>query len=828
MNFLYMPNQNDWNFDHNPLMTLKYYFKKLDKNYIIFEIFKNSYFCILIKRNDNNKLEYYKINSSYDDIENSLFEKREDGNLLLDFETIQSNLIEDIEELDLNKFKALLYGKSKKEKTIIWLNNNSTQKTFSKIYKYLLNTKLISNEKVKESLLIADKKHEEIREFTPSDNQKIEDIKRHQNYIGKLESIKKDFFEFKDKVEEYYIKNENLNSFYLSFNTLYNEEFNKVTQEKNTLILEVENTQLEQIKPLEEEKSALDIKFGTCLANIQSTIKNHTDKEQEILTIEKYDSIELLQASLQNIETEKKNLEYDLSQIERENYTQEKIQGLISKQKTDIVQLEAQINNFENLLIHHIAEDEKIKKVINNVVSDEILNLDKENIISIIRSVDEKILNIFDGKIDISNIKERDFITIDSLNTQLQKSKKELEKYTSIHTNIQNFNDKQNILKQLEKDIKTINSQIEEIKKIPKLKEELLKFENEKKKLEDEKQNIEKEQEKLKKQIEEINASIEEKNKTIKNYEERLKTLEIYYKGFEDELQNLQLTFQSEEFSISIDDLVIDIKALKKTLYSLKNKKDNEFFKLKNILQKEHSYEKEFIKEIEEELSSIKDRQNSIDTLIDSITNDISKPTGDFLKHLEQFEGYITSINTKFKKYKISDLESIEIKLHPNKILINELKLISNIDKNTLFQDDYNQKIEILKEYIGKSKKFHLSDLFDINFIINGNIVNLNKQTESNGTDRILKITLFILIMRDLIVQDGDNKLVIYIDELGEVDDDNIYELIKRCKENNFIPIFAAPDKKPHIDKYYDLLEDRNTKKITVDDSRAIYVKDRV
>jgi hypothetical protein len=823
-----MPNQNDWNFDHNPLMTLKYYFKKLDKNYIIFEIFKNSYFCILIKRNDNNKLEYYKINSSYDDIENSLFEKREDGNLLLDFETIQSNLIEDIEELDLNKFKALLYGKSKREKTIIWLNDNSTQKTFSKIYKYLLNTKLISNEKVKESLLIADKKHEEIREFTPSDNQKIEDIKRHQNYIGKLESIKKDFFEFKAKVEEYYIKDENLNSFYLSFNTLYNDEFGKVTQEKNTLILEVENTQSEQIKPLEKEKSDLDIKFGTCLANIQSVIKNHTNKEQEILKIEKYDSIELLQASLQNIETEKKNLEYDLSQIERENYTQEKIQGLISQQKTDIDQLEAQINNFENLLIHHIAEDEKIKKVINNVVSDEILNLDKEKIISIIRSVDENILNIFDGKIDISNIKERDFITIDSLNIQVQKSKKELEKYTSIHANIQNFNDKQNILKQLEKDIKTINSQIEEIEKLPKLKEELLKFENEKKKLEDEKQDIEKKQEKLKKQIEEIKASIEEKNKTIKNYEERLKTLEIYYKGFEDELQNLQLNFQDEKPDKSIDDLVTDIKALKKTLYTLKNKKDSEFFKLKNILQKEHSYEKEFIKEIEEELSSIKDRQNSIDTLIDSITNDISKPTSDFLKHLEQFEGYITSINTKFKKYKISDLESIEIKLHPNKILINELKLISNIDKNTLFQDDYNQKIEILKEYIGKSKKFRLSDLFDINFIINGNIANLNKQTESNGTDRILKITLFILIMRDLIVQDGDNKLVIYIDELGEVDDDNIYELIKRCKENNFIPIFAAPDKKPHIDKYYDLLEDSSTKKITVDDSRAIYVKDRV
>ncbi len=255
------------------------------------------------------------------------------------------------------------------------------------------------------------------------------------------------------------------------------------------------------------------------------------------------------------------------------------------------------------------------------------------------------------------------------------------------------------------------------------------------------------------------------------------------------------------------------------------NKKDTEFSKLKNILQKELSYEIDFIKEVEEELGSIKDRESTIDALIDSITNDISKPTNDFLKHLEQFEGYLTSLNTKFKKYKISDLQTIEIKLHPNQTLISELKLISSIDKETLFQDDYNQKMQILKDYISKSKKFHLSDLFDIRFIINGNLANLNNQTQSNGTDRILKITLFILIMRDLIVQDENNKLVIYIDELGEVDDDNIFELIKRCKENNFIPIFAAPDKKPHIDKYYDLIEDKKSKKIIVDATRAIYVK---
>ena len=820
-----MPNQKDWNFDHQAQETLKYYFKKSDRNYIIFEIYKNSYFCILMKRSDNNKLQYYKINSSYEDIQSNFFKKQDNNSVLLNFETIESNLIGNIEELDINKFKALLYGKSKRDKTVIWLNENSTQKTFSKIYKYLLNTKLITNEKVKESLLIADKKNDKIREFSPSDNQKIEDIKRHQNYIGKLKNIKKDFFDFKNIVDEYYIKDDNLNNLYFSFNSIYNNEYNRVKEDKDTLGLEVENIEKEQIKPLEEKKSKLDKELGVYESDIKYSINNYNNKNQEILKIQKYDSIELLNASLRNMQKEKKDLEYDLSQIERENYTKESIKQFILDKEKQIRQIEYKINNFENLLIHHISDDENAKKVINSVVSDDILNLDKSKIISIVKNIDKNILDIFDGKIDISTIKEKDFITIDSLNDQLNKNKQELEKYNLIQTNIINFDEKQTRLRYLEDEIKKIGLQIEEISKLPKLKEELLSFEEESKKLENEKQKIEDEQKAIGKEIDKIKMSIEEKNKNIKVYEERLKTLEIYYKGFEDELQSLSLNFQKEESTQSIDDLVSEIKALKKVLSSLKTRKDIEFSKLKNILQKEQSYEKDFIKEIEEELLSIKDRQTSIDTLIDSITNDISKPTNDFLNHLEQFEKYLTSLNTKFKKYKISDLETIEIKLHPNKILINELKLISNIDKETLFQDDYNQKMQILREYISKSKKFHLSDLFDIRFIINGNVANLNKQTESNGTDRILKITLFILIMRDLIIQDENNKLVIYIDELGEVDDDNIYELIKRCKDNNFIPIFAAPDKKPHIDKYYDLIEDKKTKKILVDDNRAIYVK---
>ncbi len=572
LNFLYMPNKKDWNFDDPALETLKYYFKKLDKNYIIFEIYKNSYFCILMKRSDNNQLQYYKIDSSYEDIQNKLFKKQDKSNLLLDFETIQSNLIGNIEELDNNKFKTLLYGKSKRDKTVIWLNENSTQKTFSKIYKYLLNTKLITNEKLKESLLIADKKNDEIREFSPNDNQKIEDIKRHQNYISKLENIKQDFSEFKHLVDEYYAKDENLNKKYSNFNNLYNSELAKVKKDKETLEGEVQNIQSAEIEPLNKKSLYLATQTGSCKTNIASVNNNYKTKNQEIVKIQKYDPIALLKASLKNIQTEEKNLKYDISQIEREDYTKDNIQELIQEKQSQSTQIENKIKNFENLLIHHISDDENVKKVINSVFSDDILNSDKSKIIASIETIDKNILNLFDGKIDISSIKEKDFLTIDTLNTQLKRTNQELKKYKSIQISINTFDEKQTRLVNIEDELKKISSEINEIEKLPKLKEELFIFDEERKKLEDEKQKIEEEEKDIKNKIDTIKKSIEEKNKDIISYTQRLNKLQSYYMKFEDELRNLHLSFINEESSESIDSLVIDIKALKRTLYSLKNR----------------------------------------------------------------------------------------------------------------------------------------------------------------------------------------------------------------------------------------------------------------
>jgi len=821
LNFLYLPSAKDWNFDHNPVPTLKYYFEKPDKSYILFEIFTGGYFCILARRDNNNKLAYYKIQSSYEEFQGNFFKQKDNDKALLDFESISSNMIGKIDRLDMQKFKELLYGQSKKDKTVLWLKKDTTQKSFNKIYKHLLNTKSIDDKAVKESLLVADGKHNIFREFTYSDNQKITDVKRHQKGINALEDVKLKFGDFKDIVGEYNAKKNILNVDYQSFYNLYNKEIQ--SNKDNLSNLDTEEEQLNQrTEKADDERTKIATELGKLDEKLRSQIDKCDEKGQKIDKIEQCSEL-FLKAELKRSQTEHDKLSYALSQIKNENYTIEKIKDLISKQETENKGLRANIDNFDNLLIHHIAEDKETKERVNNLLKDEVLKLDKSKIIKPIQNANNQVLDIFDGKIDISSIKKEKFTTIDALETQLNNGNKNFQKYKDIQGNIKNQQQTKDKIKALDESITKLKGQIEEIENLSTSKKELTSLEGEQEKLKGSIEALKQSNNDLDKEFDKIKEEKEARTTKYKKYTDRKSELMIYYTRFEDDIKGFQVK-NNEKYDILIDKLVEKIKTSKKVIDNTKRNKDEQFINLKEKLNKEHADEVEFIQEIEDEIASIDNKKNVIKGLIESITHDISQPTRDFLTKLKDFKGYITSLNTKFKQYKISNLNTIEINIKTNPDLERDLEHIADIDANSLFIEETNNKIQILLKYIEDERTFHLSDLFDFEFMINGKTANLGRQTESNGTDRMLKVILFILIMKELIIQDKDNKLIIYIDELGEVDDDNIGQLIKICKENNFVPIFASPDKKPHIDKYYDLLEMPNGGNIIVDDERAIYV----
>jgi hypothetical protein len=81
--------------------------------------------------------------------------------------------------------------------------------------------------------------------------------------------------------------------------------------------------------------------------------------------------------------------------------------------------------------------------------------------------------------------------------------------------------------------------------------------------------------------------------------------------------------------------------------------------------------------------------------------------------------------------------------------------------------------------------------------------VDLANQVESDGTDRMIRLVMIMSIINRLAITDELNKIALFIDEVATIDKQNRPELVKFCKDHNFIPIFAAPDAVEGFNKYY-------------------------
>lgn len=155
--------------------TLHHYFPSPNQSYILFEIHKKSYYTILVKRDSDSNLEYYRIDSAYD---KDYFIDAD--NKLMKFEEVKENLTKQgvtlYEYKDKREVFMEVYQRGRKNNGVVWLDDkvrmDGLSNNFSKIYRYLINTKLITNKNLKEALLISDNREMEELNFSQK-NKKI-------------------------------------------------------------------------------------------------------------------------------------------------------------------------------------------------------------------------------------------------------------------------------------------------------------------------------------------------------------------------------------------------------------------------------------------------------------------------------------------------------------------------------------------------------------------------------------------------------------------------------------------------------------------------------
>ena len=845
LNFLYIIDGKQMTFSGDrsgDKTTINHYFPTINSSYIIFEIFKKRYYCILVKKNDEGSLDYYKIESDYK--EEHYFEQTPEGQRLKKFDSLFTKLISTgvVHSKFSNKRDIFnfVYQKGKKNNGVVWLNEGATldqreiSNNFSKIYRYLINPKLIDNKTLKDSLIIADNKENEEVEFSKKNQTDIQTLFKYNKEIKIIKSIQKSFLEFKESVNQYKAKDQILSELVFAFERLYSSVYVDINTKVSEKKKELNNYRVKLNEELNIQQNSLTKSIGgleVTLSQKQSFIEELNKKISKIKTSS--DSIEFLNTSLSNLNEKRKDIESKITQVENQNLKSKDLESKISKLSQEILKLERQIDTYSNLLIHQISKNDKDKELLNAILSDSITTLPKENIQSSIVKLND-VMKIFDGAISIpKDFKGKTIASIDDLRSNKEEvlnDKLNCERLLPISKDRERHNIE---LQKIQNEIKEKNAKIEELNSLPELEKNLIKEEVEQKNLIQEKESNETKLKQINEQIKNINQQIEILTKDISQLESRITKIQEWKIKIEQSgIKHIE--YQTNE---TLENLYKNFERNLNERNELKNKKESLFESLKAKTETIFASEDEFINYIDTEFATLENKQKSIDALLKNISTQFSIPCKTLHSKFEEFEAFIKNqFNTKIKKIKISDIDSLYIEIIQNEFLIKDLKKIMeirNITFNELNFDDQSENLNALNKYLDNQTIIKFKDLFDIKLHLYKKgvhkVVDLIKQIESDGTDKMIRLVIIMSIIHQIAINDVENKIVIFVDEIGTIDEANRIEILNFCKENNFIPISAAPlHFYDGFDKYYYMRRSEGKIVISEKNGNVFYRKNKV
>jgi len=818
LNFLYIIDGKQMTFSGNRTgdkTTMNWYFPTINSSYIIFEIFKKRYYSILVKKNAEGNLDYYKINSDYK--EDLYFNQTTKGQQLKKFDSLLSEF--STQGIEHSKFSNrrdvfnFVYQKGKRNNGVVWLDQNASQdargisNNFSKIYRYLINSKLIDNKTLKDSLIIADNKENEKVEFSKKNQKDIQSLLKHNREIKVIKSIRKSFSDFKELVNQYKGKSQILSELIFAFNQQYSFSYSELGSRSLKLKKERDENTHNLNEILNPKLKKLIESIGVIKEQIKQKTTEIDSKEKLIKEIKSFEDLVFLEQSYLNLDKERKDIESQITQIENQNLSSKEIEQSIQNAENKISKIGKQIDDYSSQLIHQISDKQESKELINRILSDDITSLSKENISQKIKHV-KNVMNLFDGVIELPNTLEgKPIESIDELKERIKKLEKEKGINKKLLPIAKDLEKHQKELSEINSKIKIINNKIEKIKLLPNLEKELEKIKSDCSKFIEEKDGSEKEVKIKEEEIRRLEEAIRIQNEKIIETDNRIKVIQDW------KVETEQLGIKPVEYqsSDSLDNLYKNFKRNIEERNEAKIKKGSLFEKLKYKTETSYANEDDFIQFVDSELATLEDKQKSIDGLLKNISTQFANPCRTIYSRFEEFNAFITNqFNSKIKKIKISDIDSLKIEIVENDKLIKDLKKIMqirDIAPSELEFDNQNESLDILNKYLDNQVSIQFKDLFDIRLHLNRKgqhkVVDPKNQIESDGTDKMIKLVLIMSVLNQIIVKDEENKVIIFVDEIKTIDTVNRNALAKFCKENHFIPIFASIEAADGCDKYY-------------------------
>lgn len=860
LNFLYITDKDQMRFEDGRKLSdsMKHYFDGTSQHsYIIFEIFKNGYYCILVKATPENSIEYYKINGEYK--ENFFIQTSEGGFKAKKWEKVLQELTTDNPTdppvlLKTEDLYNLIYNSDKNKNPVVWIKRDVKRKgrafsnSFMDIYKHLIKTSDINEKSFKNALLIADNKQDTLlKVFTTSSFDKINDFEKKKAHLNNLTAVKLDFEKLKLLNDTFISEEISLgklkNTFFKKFNAI-EKDLSEKTKEDSLLSISIRTLETKIGVTLKKERDDLITERAGYNAQIKKVEDDNTEINKQLKEIEDYEPTAdnlMFQGLITKAETEdnkRKELEAQLTQLERSKFTLTEVEKSIRDLENDIKNKENSIKQFDNLLYQNISKDPEIIRKAFSYLNSNVANLDKSKIKKEIGKADFP-LTFFDSKIDVSEIEIKSLPTVKELQEDIEIKNKELSEKKIQLEAIKNQNSLQQDIDKLKKSIFSTNALIEKIKNKPTLLK--LKSDNEtlindtlKKAVSDTQIKIANKDAEIQKE----QGVFEQKKKEKEQYVSDLSRFKRQYQYF----QERQDIYEIEEILDEPFEKIHD--KFSKLYESFRTARENRK-ELKDTINRKLNKDiqdiKEFIRQVEEEISNIPQMDKVINNLLDTLAYEIGSPTFSFLTAFNDFKTFVyKSYNSKLAEYPVSNIQNVKVKVYETEELIKDLDRISKLkfSDGLDFDNAYAESKKALERQLteSKGKPITIYDLFSIKVEITkvtGEVeeIDLAKQVQSRGTNIVLKLYLFLNILKDLVHSEPENKIIIYVDELDAIGQKNVKHLVRFCKDHHFVPIFAAPRKVEGIQKYYmikePLIKNNQKPKITFGELQSFPVEYR-
>lgn len=860
LNFLYITDKDQMRFEDGRKLSdsMKHYFDGTSQHsYIIFEIFKNGYYSILVKATPENSIEYYKINGEYK--ENFFIQTSEGGFKAKKWEKVLQELTTDNPTdppvlLKTEDLYNLIYNSDKNKNPVVWIKRDVKRKgrafsnSFMDIYKHLIKTSDINEKSFKNALLIADNKQDTLlKVFTTSSFDKINDFEKKKAHLNNLTAVKLDFEKLKLLNDTFISEEISLgklkNTFFKKFNAI-EKDLSEKTKEDSLLSISIRTLETKIGVTLKKERDDLITERAGYNAQIKKVEDDNTEINKQLKEIEDYEPTAdnlMFQGLITKAETEdnkRKELEAQLTQLERSKFTLTEVEKSIRDLENDIKNKENSIKQFDNLLYQNISKDPEIIRKAFSYLNSNVANLDKSKIKKEIGKADFP-LTFFDSKIDVSEIEIKSLPTVKELQEDIEIKNKELSEKKIQLEAIKNQNSLQQDIDKLKKSIFSTNALIEKIKNKPTLLK--LKSDNEtlindtlKKAVSDTQIKIANKDAEIQKE----QGVFEQKKKEKEQYVSDLSRFKRQYQYF----QERQDIYEIEEILDEPFEKIHD--KFSKLYESFRTARENRK-ELKDTINRKLNKDiqdiKEFIRQVEEEISNIPQMDKVINNLLDTLAYEIGSPTFSFLTAFNDFKTFVyKSYNSKLAEYPVSNIQNVKVKVYETEELIKDLDRISKLkfSDGLDFDNAYAESKKALERQLteSKGKPITIYDLFSIKVEITkvtGEVeeIDLAKQVQSRGTNIVLKLYLFLNILKDLVHSEPENKIIIYVDELDAIGQKNVKHLVRFCKDHHFVPIFAAPRKVEGIQKYYmikePLIKNNQKPKITFGELQSFPVEYR-